>query len=418
MENTFRVDLDLTRPRFWSDFEVTQNDSVKFIVRMMKDGVFFPLTNVVNATLVSRRQDGQAVVKEGIITPGTNEVVFDLGTTELAIKGRVEAVVQLYDDKRERVSSRGFYYNVSEDLTGSGYIPSENEQTLITRVLNEGPSAIQAAMDASQAAAEKGDYALLQAEQIREIETLLQEAQHNALLAEEQLKSSMLVVEQERLAAIQATTETIAAKDTTITAVTDVDQVRVDTLNVKNATESVRSATEAVRIATEAVRVATDKARTDTIAVKDATELVRIATNTAKDNAVTATTNANTAKTNADTATSAANTAATTTNAVKTATEAVRVATEAVRVATETVRVNTDSARAATVTATTAANTATTAANTATTAANTAAASANTAATTLNTYVESGYMRIWTGTLAQYEAIAVKDNYTIYHVMG
>ncbi|MDF1510831.1 cell envelope integrity protein TolA [Robertmurraya sp. DFI.2.37] len=103
--------------------------------------------------MTSTRPDKQAVITVGEVT-GINTIRFKLGTTELEVKGKVEAVIQVYDADG-RVSTIPFRYEVLNDPT-TDYIPSDNEQTLIEQVLGDGPrilaDAQQATTDAYEAA--------------------------------------------------------------------------------------------------------------------------------------------------------------------------------------------------------------------------------------------------------------------------
>jgi len=160
MQNTFIIDADIKKTSYFNQPTVTQNDDITFIVNITDDGQAFDLTDVTTVSLANTRLDKEVVVTPGSIT-GTNQVTFNLGTNETAVSSSVSAVVQLYDVDG-RVSTLSFSYAVKSDPTGSGYVPSADEQTLIEVVLNDGPLRIQEAIDAGVYANLQGDYALAQ----------------------------------------------------------------------------------------------------------------------------------------------------------------------------------------------------------------------------------------------------------------
>jgi len=157
MRNTFEISADIKQKMSISEPMVTQNDDITFIVSVFDNGSPFSLTEATTASLANTRMDGTTVVTLGTIIDN-NKIQFDLGTNETAVLGRVLATVQIYDAD-ERVSTIAFTYRVVKDPTGSGYVPTKNEQTLIEVVLNDGPLVIQQAQDAAAYAKSQGDYA-------------------------------------------------------------------------------------------------------------------------------------------------------------------------------------------------------------------------------------------------------------------
>ena len=155
LQNTFTFDVDLKKITYLNEPTVMQNDDITFVVVIKDDDLDFPLTDVTNVSLANKRLDGITIVTVGTIT-GTNEVTFNLGTTETEVAGRVDATVQLYD-ANGRVSTITFSYKVVSDPTGNGFTPSESEQTLIQLVLNDGPLRIQEAIDAADYITAQGD---------------------------------------------------------------------------------------------------------------------------------------------------------------------------------------------------------------------------------------------------------------------
>jgi len=160
MQNTFTIDADIKKTSYFNEPTVTSNDDITFVVNISDDGQAFDLASVTTMSLANTKPDKDVVVTSGAKS-GTNQVTFVLGTNETAVSGTVNAVVQLYDADG-RVSTLSFSYVVKSDPTGSGYVPSTDEQTLIEVVLNDGPLRIQEAIDAGIYANLQGDYALAQ----------------------------------------------------------------------------------------------------------------------------------------------------------------------------------------------------------------------------------------------------------------
>lgn len=147
LENVFTFDVDIKKQSYTSNVIVTQNDDVTFKINVFDDGVPFDLTNVTRATLANTRVDKRTVISDGTKT-GSNEVTFQIGDSETAITGRMDAVVQLYDDSN-RISAISFSYEVETDPTAAAYTPLSKEKTLIEVVLSDGPIVIQDAIDAT-----------------------------------------------------------------------------------------------------------------------------------------------------------------------------------------------------------------------------------------------------------------------------
>ncbi len=150
MRNILHVEADIKGKRRVPAYTVTQNDSVSIIVTVLDGGSPVSLDEVSKMTIACTRRDGTVVVKDGTQT-GPNEVTFELGTTEIEQTGKVDAVVQLYLADG-RVSTIKFAFNVTKDPTGEGYVPSEDERTLIEVVLGDGPLVLERAETAAASA--------------------------------------------------------------------------------------------------------------------------------------------------------------------------------------------------------------------------------------------------------------------------
>jgi hypothetical protein len=141
LQNIYEVDVDIKQKTAVKTPTVTQNDTVVFIFRIFDEGRIYNIqASGTTFTLLSTRTDKQTVMREGTVT-GENIVQFDLGTTELNVVGKVESVIQVYDVTNERVSTIPFSFNVLNDPS-TDYVPSAEENTLIQRVLGDGPQII------------------------------------------------------------------------------------------------------------------------------------------------------------------------------------------------------------------------------------------------------------------------------------
>lgn len=156
IQNRYEIDVDLKQKTAIKMPSVTQNDTVVFSFRMFDAGRIYNVQNGTTFTLTATRSDKVTVMTEGNAS-GENTVEFTLGGNELAVEGKVNAVVQVYDENG-RISSIPFSYYVLNDPT-TDYIPSEHEQTLIARVLGDGPQVIANVEQAGDRAVSKADYA-------------------------------------------------------------------------------------------------------------------------------------------------------------------------------------------------------------------------------------------------------------------
>jgi len=156
IQNVFEIDVDIKQKTAIRTPTVTQNDAVVFIFRIFDEGRIYNVQEGSTFTMTSTRADKQAVMTVGEIK-GDNIVQFDLGTTEIEVKGKVESVIQVYD-ATGRVSTIPFNYTVLNDPSGD-YIPSEDEKTLIQKVLGEGPAILTSAQTATNEANTAADRA-------------------------------------------------------------------------------------------------------------------------------------------------------------------------------------------------------------------------------------------------------------------
>lgn len=158
--NRHRLDIDIQISNQKKDIPIiVQNDSIIFDLGIYIKGEEYSLLDVDEITLAHTRPDGIVIVQEG--TTNGHVATFEFGSTEVEVVGIVRAHAQFYKttveegEEIKRVSTLGFTYRVEKDPTGDEFIPSEREQTLIERVLEEGPLIIDRAEEAAEYAEEQ-----------------------------------------------------------------------------------------------------------------------------------------------------------------------------------------------------------------------------------------------------------------------
>ena len=239
LQNTFVLDVDFKKRNLINEPLVTQNDEVKFILNVYDDGMEFDLSSVSTFTLASVRPDKVSVMTLGELTE-TNQVTFELGSTELLVPGTVEAAIQLYDADG-RISTLPFTYKVLKDPV-KDHVPSKDEQTLIELVLGQGPAILQAAIEITEEATA--------AEGLRKI------AESNRVTAETKrvnAESDRVEHENERVTNESARLESESTRKTAETARIQAEEERQTNTstaiqNVENATEDATNATESINL--------------------------------------------------------------------------------------------------------------------------------------------------------------------------
>jgi hypothetical protein len=131
LENKFSITVDLKAKRFGGVVpSVTANDHVVFEITVMDDKTAFPLSSDYTYTLVTYRKNKPSVIRPGTYDAATGLVRFEIGSSETATAGKVEALVQILDNASNRVSSAPLSYNVVADPSVSGSLPAD-ETTLV-----------------------------------------------------------------------------------------------------------------------------------------------------------------------------------------------------------------------------------------------------------------------------------------------
>jgi hypothetical protein len=401
--NTFTLNLDVKDSNYISGPVITASDTVRFVVNVTDDGLLFDLTGMTLATIAHTRPDGIVVLKSGTKT-GTNQVTFDLGTSEISIHGRINAKVQIYNADN-RISTLDFGYTVTKDPSGADFVPSTNEKTLIEEVLFNGPQVIADAQTATTNANNAATNANTKMTAFQTAEDT-RVANENTRISNENTRKSNETTRGTNETARQ-TAETTRGTNETARQTAETTRGTNETTRQTNETARQSAIVELVHKGTwnsataYKVRNVVTLGNASYMAIANSTnqsppnatywnpivDVNSVVTNanTATTNANNAATAANTAKTNADTATGLATAATTAANTAKTNADTATTNANNAATAANTAKTNADTATGLATAATTAANTAKTNADTATTNANNAATAANTAKTNADT---------------------------------
>lgn len=162
------LDLDIKKKMNMDEPQLTSSDSNAFTINVLDNGKPFDLTGIKFATMSHSRLDKTVVITEGLVT-GTSQITFVLGRNDTGVTGRVQASVQMYGEDDSRVSTLSFSYNVLKDPTGRGFIPTEEERSLIERVLFDAPVIIEEARQSSVDANASATYANAQGDLAKEV---------------------------------------------------------------------------------------------------------------------------------------------------------------------------------------------------------------------------------------------------------
>jgi hypothetical protein len=130
LENKYNLTVNLKAKRYGGVVpNVTANDNTVFEIYIIDDTVAYPLLNTYRYTLVTYKKNKASVIREGSLTNGL--VRFELGSSETTVSGKVEAMVQIYDEADNRISSAPLTYNVIGDPSLNGSLPVDDTSLVI-----------------------------------------------------------------------------------------------------------------------------------------------------------------------------------------------------------------------------------------------------------------------------------------------
>jgi hypothetical protein len=148
LENKYNLTVNLKSKRYGGVVpNVTANDSTVFEIQVIDDAVTYPLLDTYRFTLVTYKKNKPSVIREGSLTSG-GLVRFELGSSETTVSGKVEAMVQIYDEADNRISSAPLTYNVIGDPSLNGSLPADEttlviaNETLLTESIEKSEQAM------------------------------------------------------------------------------------------------------------------------------------------------------------------------------------------------------------------------------------------------------------------------------------
>jgi hypothetical protein len=148
LENKYNLIVNLKAKRYGGVVpNVTANDNTVFEIQVIDDTVAYPLLDTYRFTLVTYKKNKPSVIREGSLTSG-GLVRFELGSSETTVSGKVEAMVQIYDEADNRISSAPLTYNVIGDPSLNGSLPADEttlviaNETLLTESIEKSEQAM------------------------------------------------------------------------------------------------------------------------------------------------------------------------------------------------------------------------------------------------------------------------------------
>lgn len=353
LEKVFTVNVDLKEDSYAVIANVVQNDSVVFVVNITEDGLPKDLTNVASYSIAHTRPDNIVVATLGSKT-GSNQATFKLGATELLVPGRVSAMLQLYDAEG-RVSSSSLTYTVVKDPTGSGFIPSEDDRTLIEEVLIDGPAIIQEAQETASntqsiATQMQTDEAIrVTNESTRQTNESTRQTNETTRGTNETTRQTNETARQTNetnrgtaeTARVNAESARVTAENSRVTAETG----RVTAESSRASAETGRVNAESARVTAESTRVTAESARASAETTRGTNESTRQTNETTRQTNETNRGTAETGRVNAESSRVTAETGRVTAETGRTTAESNRVTAETGRAGAETTRGANEAAR-------------------------------------------------------------------------
>ncbi|MFZ7945671.1 M14 family zinc carboxypeptidase [Neobacillus sp. 19] len=130
LENKYSLTVNLKAKRYGGIVpNVTANDNVVFEIAVIDDTIAFPLLDTYRYTLVTLKKNKTSVIREGTLVNGL--LRFEVGGSETTIAGKVDATVQIYDTGNKRVSSAPLAYNIVNDPSLQGGLPTDDKTLVI-----------------------------------------------------------------------------------------------------------------------------------------------------------------------------------------------------------------------------------------------------------------------------------------------
>lgn len=149
LENKHNLTVDTQSKSIGNAFvEVVQNDNVALEVQIYNNNLLVDNT-AYTYTLLSVLPSKERIIRQGEIGPN-GYPVFYLGVEEMSEVGIILAMVQVYDELGNRVTSYDFKYRMKEDMSTDGVVPSADnpkfvivEESLLTETLVNSQTALE-----------------------------------------------------------------------------------------------------------------------------------------------------------------------------------------------------------------------------------------------------------------------------------
>lgn len=130
LENKHNLTVDTQSKSIGNAFvEVVQNDNVALEVQIYNNNLLVDNT-AYTYTLLSVLPSKERIIRQGEIGPN-GYPVFNLGVEEMSETGIILAMVQVFDELGNRVTSYDFKYRMKEDLSTGGVVPSADNPKFV-----------------------------------------------------------------------------------------------------------------------------------------------------------------------------------------------------------------------------------------------------------------------------------------------
>lgn len=130
LENKHNLTVDTQSKSIGNAFvEVVQNDNVALEVQIYNNNLLVDNT-AYTYTLLSVLPSKERIIRQGSIGPN-GYPVFNLGIEEMSETGIILAMVQVYDELGNRVTSYDFKYRMKEDLSTGGVVPNADNPKFV-----------------------------------------------------------------------------------------------------------------------------------------------------------------------------------------------------------------------------------------------------------------------------------------------
>lgn len=130
LENKHNLTVDTQSKSIGNAFvEVVQNDNVALEVQIYNNNLLVDNT-AYTYTLLSVLPSKERIIRQGEIGPN-GYPVFNLGVEEMSETGIILAMVQVFDELGNRVTSYDFKYRMKEDLSTGGVVPNADNPKFV-----------------------------------------------------------------------------------------------------------------------------------------------------------------------------------------------------------------------------------------------------------------------------------------------